>query len=109
ELRLGVHARLRREQEILVALLGVGLVRALADEDAAVEDGARALVEDALVVLPARAVRLTVVDERVRVGVLPRADEVEAIHAALRALAAEDDLDAVPRELRAQRHRRQLV
>src|ERR1041385_1412648 len=87
ELRLGVHARFGREQKVLVALLRVSPMRAFVDKDATVEDGERAPVENAFVVLPARAGRLPVVDERVRVGVLPRADDVEAVNAALRALA----------------------
>src|SRR3712207_8863140 len=59
--RLGVDARLRREQQVLVALEGVRLLRVRVDEDAPVEDGARAAVEDSLVVLVAPAARHEVV------------------------------------------------
>src|SRR5689334_19266723 len=55
ELRLCVNACLAREQKILVALLGVSAARVLAHEDAPVEDRARAPVENAFVVLAARA------------------------------------------------------
>ena len=54
ELRLGVDLRLVREQQGLVGLLGVGLLRVGADADPAVEDAARPAVEDALVELVAR-------------------------------------------------------
>src|SRR5947209_16600774 len=109
KLRLGVHARLRREQEILVALLGVRSVRALVDEDATVEDGARASVQYALVFLAARAVRPLVVNERVRIRVLTVADDVEAVNATRRALAVKLHFYVVAREARAERHGRQVV
>ena len=65
ELRLGVDLRVVREQQRPVGLLGVGLLRVGPDDDLAVEDAARAIVQDALVDLAAAAVRLRVVDRRV--------------------------------------------
>ena len=58
ELRLGVDLRVVGEQQRLVGLLRVGLLRVLPDDDLAVEDGARPAGQDALVDLVARAVRL---------------------------------------------------
>ena len=53
ELRLGVDRRVVGEQQRPVRLLGVGLLRVLADDDLAVEDRARRAAEDALVDLVA--------------------------------------------------------
>ena len=69
-----------------------------AHEDRAVEDAARPAVQDALVELAARAVRLRVVDHRVVVEVLRPAADEEAVQLALRALAVEQHADLRPRE-----------
>ena len=105
ELGLRVDERLLREEEVLVLLDGVGLLRAGADDDAAVEDRAGAAVEHALVELAARAVRLRVVDGRVVVHVLLARDLVEAEERAVGAFAAEADAQVVPREAGAERDR----
>ena len=46
---LGVDDGVVGEHQVLVGLLGVGLLRVLADEDLAVEDRARVAVQNALV------------------------------------------------------------
>src|SRR2546426_3835676 len=58
KLRLRVHLCFVRQQQILVSLLRVGQLRAVANEDFAVEDRSRLAVENALVKLMTRAVRL---------------------------------------------------
>ena len=98
ELRLGVDDGVLRKQEILVALLGVGLLGVLAHDDLAVEDSRRSAVEHAFVKLAAAAVGLGVVERRVIVDVLPAADDVEAVEGALGAFAAEHCLDLLTNE-----------
>ncbi len=51
--RLGIDHRVVGEDQVFVGLFGIGLLRVLADEDFAVEDGVRFSVEDALVKLVA--------------------------------------------------------
>ncbi len=65
ELRLGVDLRVVGQQQRLVRLLRVGLLRVGPDDDLAVEDRRGAIGEDALVDLAAVAVRLRVIDRRV--------------------------------------------
>ena len=48
QLGLGASQRGRREQQIWIGLLGVGLLRVLANDDAAAEDAAPLVVEDPL-------------------------------------------------------------
>ena len=89
ELRLRVDRRVVGQQQRPVGLLGVGLLRVLADDDLAVEHRARLAAEDALVDLVARAVRLRVVDRRVVVDQALAVGEIEAVQRALGALAVE--------------------
>ena len=70
ELRLGVRGGVVGEQQVLVGLLGVGLLRAGPDEDAPVEDALRVVGEDAVEILVAGAMRLGVFDDHVVVGQL---------------------------------------
>jgi len=74
ELRLRVHVRAPREQQVPALLCRVGELGALAHEDAAVEHRMGLAAHDALVQLPARPVRPRMVDEAVRVGELARVD-----------------------------------
>ena len=83
------------QQQRLVGLLGVGLLRVRADDDLAVEDGAGAAAEDALVDLVARAVRLGVIDRRVGVDQALAVGDVQAVQRALGALAVEHRDDVV--------------
>ena len=80
--RLRVDQRLLREEQVLVRLHGVGLLRVRPHDDLAVEDPARLSVQDALVELAARAVRLGVVDHGVVVEVLRAGPEEEAVQRA---------------------------
>src|SRR6185503_7030251 len=79
KLRLGIDARFRRKQEILVGLLRVGLLRAMSHENLAVENRSRFAVENALVKLMTGAPRLAMIDDRVRVRVLIAVDHIKSI------------------------------
>src|SRR3546814_19493986 len=57
QLRLAVDLRLPRQEERPVELIAVGALGVRTDDDLALEDAAGALVEHALVDLPAGAVR----------------------------------------------------
>src|SRR5437867_5637195 len=95
QLRLGVDHRAIREQQILVGLPGVGLLRVRAHEDPAIEDPARPSVEDALVELAAGTVWPGVVDARVVVHMLSAGSKVEAVEHALRSLSIQHRVDIV--------------
>ena len=85
QLRLGVDYGVVGKNQVLIGLLGIGLLRVLADDDAAVEDGGRLAVENALVDLMTIGVRLGVVDDGVIVDVLRAAGDIEAVDSGLRA------------------------
>ena len=74
-------------------------------EDAAVEDALRFVVEDAVEIFVAGAMRLGVLDDHVVVGQLFAAREVKAVEDALQAFAGEVGADVVARKLRAERER----
>ena len=70
ELWFGIHLGFVRQQQILVSLLRVGQLRAMTHKNFAVEDRPRLAVENAFVKLMTSAVRLPVINHRMRVGVL---------------------------------------
>ena len=78
--------------------MAVGLLRAAMDHDAALEHGARLLVDDALEDLAARGPGRHVFDRRGRVAVLLAAHHVGAVEVALGARAGEADRDFVARQ-----------
>ena len=75
----GVDDGVVGQDQILVGLLGIGLLRVFADDDLAVEDGVGFAVQNAFIEFVAGAVRLGVVDDRVIVDVLRAVDDVEAV------------------------------
>src|ERR1035437_4344360 len=79
QLGFGIHHGVVGEDQVLVGLLGIGLLCVLADDDFAVEDGVGLAVENALVEFVAGAVRLGVLDDRMIVDVLRAVDDVEAV------------------------------
>src|ERR1035437_8131461 len=79
QLGFGIHHGVVGEDQVLVGLLGIGLLCVLADDDFAVEDGVGLAVENALVEFVAGAVRLGVIDDRMIVDVLRAVDDVEAV------------------------------
>ena len=87
ELGLGVDLRRRREQEILIGLVGVGFLRGLVNVDLAAEDAGGPPAEDALVELVALAVGLGVFDEGVVIDVLRPVRDVEAVESGVNAFA----------------------
>ena len=70
QLRLGVRGGVIGEQEILVGLFGVGLLRELPNEDAPMENALRFVIQDAVEIFVAGAVWLHVFDNHVMVGEL---------------------------------------
>ena len=105
ELRLGVDLRVRREQEIVVALARVGMLRIAVDQHPAVEDAPPAPVEEALVDLLAPPARLAVVDPGMEIDVLAPARDVEAVQHHLRPGPVEGDVDPVANEPASELHR----
>ena len=77
DLKLGLGIELGRlgQEQRSGHLLAVGLLRAGRDDDLALEDAARLLVEHALEELPARAAGDAVLDQERRVAMLPAAHE----------------------------------
>ena len=98
----GIDERLAGEEEILVGLHGVGLLRVRANDDLSVKDAARLAVQDPLIELAAGAVRHGVVDQGVVVHVLGAGAEKEPVQRALAPLALEDHVPIGPRERRSQ-------
>src|SRR5712692_6596458 len=109
ELGLGIHLRIVGQQQILVRLLRVGQLRAMAHKHFAVEDRPRLAVENALVKLMAGAVRLPVINHRMRVGVLVTVNHVKPINPAFRAFMVHHHVDRVPRKRRTQIDRGRVV
>ena len=105
ERRRRVDERLLREEQVLVRLHRVGLLRVRPHDDLAVEDAARRAVHDALVELAARAVRRGVIDHGVVVEVLRAGPDEEAVQRALGALGVEPDVQVVAGQGAAERDR----
>ena len=89
----------------LFVCLAFGLLRLRPDDDLAVEDGPGMTRQDALVDLVARAMRLRVVDRRVRVDEAMAGGDVEAVERALGALAASTAVMSLRRDAGAERQR----
>ena len=70
QLRLRVHGRFIGKEEVLVRLFGVGLLRDLLHKNPAMENAFRFVVENAVEIFMAGAVRLRVLDDHVMVGEL---------------------------------------
>src|ERR1044072_5944651 len=77
QLRFRVNARLIRQQEVFIRLHCIGLLRAFADEYLPIEDRPAVAIENSLVELTTVAMRLFVIDYRMRVCVLVRVDHVK--------------------------------
>ena len=109
QLRLGVYAGLVGQQQVLVRLHGVSLLRIMTNKDLAVEDRARFAVKNSFVKLVTRAMRLPVIDDRMRIGVLITGHQVQAIHPALGAFMVHRDAHIVPGKLAAKVNRGRIV
>ena len=57
-----IHARLVRQEEILVCLHGIGLLRIVTNEDLAVKNCPRLTIKNAFIKLMAGAMRLPMID-----------------------------------------------
>ena len=108
QLRLGVDLRVVREQQRVVGLLAVRLLRDGIDEHLPVEHPMRRFVEDALVQLPAGAPFGRMVHEGLVVAVLVAAEHVEPVEARLAAAFAEGRIDIGAREPRADGERERM-
>ena len=73
------------------------------DEDAPVKNALRFVVEDAVEIFVAGAMRLRVLDDHVMIGQLFVAREVKAVQNAFQAFAGELGANVVARKLRAER------
>ena len=105
ELRVGVDLGILGQEQRLVRLLGVGLLRVGPDDDLAVEDGAGAVRQDALVDLAAAAVRLRVIDRRVIVDEAGAVAEIEAVQRARAPSPSSTTFDVVAHERAAEADR----
>src|SRR5712692_10534693 len=102
KLWFGIHLRFVRQQQVLIRLQRVGLLRAVTHKDFAIEDRPRLAIENAFVELMAGAMRLAVIDHRMRVGVLVATNHVESVDVALGAFMIHRHVDAVSRKRRAE-------
>ena len=93
ELRAGAGQGARGQQQVLVRLPGVGLLRVLPHEDPPVEHGTGLALENPLVELVAVAVRRHVLDPHVVVHQLLALHKVEAVQVGVAALARQDGVD----------------
>src|ERR1051326_9586857 len=73
QLGFGIDDRVVGEDQVLVGLLGIGLLGVLADNDAAVENRVGFAVQNPLVEFVAGAVRLGMIDDGVVVGEIGQA------------------------------------
>src|SRR5262245_21881057 len=99
QLRLGVNGGGVGKEQVLIGLLGIGLLRFLLDQDAAVEDAFGAVIQNAIVILVAVAIRAGMLNEHVMIGELIILGQIQAIQNTLNALARQDGVDVVAREL----------
>jgi 7-keto-8-aminopelargonate synthetase-like enzyme len=103
--RCGARQRGIREDQVVVDLMSVDFLRVGPHHDPSMKDAARAAVQNALVDFAASRVRPGMVDARVRVEQSVAVGDVQAVKAALAALAVESNRDVAPRETRAERVR----
>ena len=103
QLRLGIDMGLVGNQQIARLLSGVGLLRAFAHQDLAVEHGVRCAADHGLVQLPAAAMCMRVVDAAVHVGQLPPADQCQTIDGEVGRFTSLSNGQILPGNTRAQR------
>ena len=104
ETRDGVGMRLRRQHQVAVLLVGVGLLRVLGDADHAAPDRPRRLGQHALEEQVGRRVRRVVLLGRVEVDVLRAVEHVGARQLRGRPRAGQARLHAALAGLRPERH-----
>ena len=109
ELRLGVHLRLAREEQVAARLRRIGLLRARAHQDLAVEHRMRRAAGDALVQLAAHAVGLRMVDQGMGVRELLTADQRDPVDRAFGAFGRLHDVEVEARKACAERHAHRAV
>src|SRR5438045_6134741 len=97
--------RVRRQQQIVVGLLGVSFLRAWAHDDATGEHAARMIIEHAVEVLMTRTMVGGVVDRRMMVRVLPPGEQIEAVENQRATRSRHNGSDIMPRQDSAERDR----
>src|SRR5882672_4878107 len=95
KLRLCIDASFIRQQEILIRLHGVGFLSIMPNKYLAVKDRARLTVEDTFVQLVTGAMRLSMIDNGMSIGVLTGSDEIQAIYPTLSAFVVHGHMDIV--------------
>ena len=105
QLRLGVDLRVVGKQQVAVGLLGVGLLRVLVHDDAAVKDAVRLAIENPVVELPAAAVRAGMLHQHVVVQVLAAIADEETVDQALSPFACQHRVHVVAHQRPAQQQR----
>src|SRR5438105_14888786 len=83
QLRFGIDGGVVRKEEVLIGLFSVGFLGLLLDENASMKHAPGAVVEDAIEILVAVAMRFGVLDDHVVVGQLVVLGELEAVQDAV--------------------------
>ena len=106
QLRLWYRSAHRLEsRSVAIRLLGIGLLRVLVDDNAAVKYPMRTSVENAVVKLPAVAVRTMVLHKHVIVQMLPAVSNKQTIDQALAAFACKHRMHVVAHQAATQEQR----
>ena len=95
QLGLGVGGRVIGKQQVFVRLLGVGLLRDGVDEDPPVKNALRFVIENAVEIFMAGAMRLGVFDDHVMVGELVATRQVKPVQNTFQPFAREFGADIV--------------
>src|SRR5215813_2869351 len=91
-----------RQQQVLIGLLRISSGGAVAHEDLAVKNCPGLAIQNAFVELMAGAAGLSMIDHRMRVGMLLIADDIKSIETTLRALVVHRNGQIVTRKFGAQ-------
>ena len=86
-------------------MLGVRLLCVFMNNDAAMKDAVRVIIQNTVVELTAGAVRTSVLDQHVIIEMLPAIADEEAIDQALSAFAGQDWVHVVSHQTSTKKHR----
>ena len=103
QLGLGINLRVIGEEQVAVGLLGIGFLRIFVNDDSAVKNTVRVVIEDAVIELAAIAVRAGMLDQHVIVYMLMAAAEEETVDQAFAAFSGEHRMHVVAHQRTAQR------
>src|SRR5690348_14522645 len=105
ELRLGVDLCIIGEQQVAIGLLGVSFLRVFVDHNSPVKNAVRFVVQNAVIELPAGAMRARVLDVHVVIEMLLAAANKESIDQALATFSCQDRMHIVAHQPSAQQKR----